>query len=142
MRIRATGTTFNGSPFQREQTLTASVYPGGDRPPDRPDEVREFLCKVLTCILRGKTLDGRIVERLHALGIDVRALAECVERICRESRPKEGGSKLRSVAEGISGKLALEESAIQLLAERVLRAMKWIVLLGFGGHLVRSAVGP
>ena len=66
MRIRAIGSTLYGTPFQREQTATAVVSIGGNQPPTGGDDpVREFLCKVLSCIFRGKVLDDRMIERLR-----------------------------------------------------------------------------
>lgn len=38
IRARAMGETFVGTAFQREQTLTATVYPGGNKPPHGRDE--------------------------------------------------------------------------------------------------------
>ena len=59
-RFVAKGITLRGNPFTREQTLTASVFPGGDIPTERPKdpvnpgklpELMERCCKHITRIL-------------------------------------------------------------------------------------------
>ena len=78
MRVRALGNTFRGTPFEREQTLTAAAYPGGDRPSQPGDGGRNFWCEVLECLLRNKVIDPQLLERLQAAGLDLKGLLECV----------------------------------------------------------------
>ncbi|HEX5327107.1 MAG TPA: hypothetical protein VFW75_10605, partial [Acetobacteraceae bacterium] len=87
MRVRALGSTFRGTPFEREQTLSAAVYPGGDRPSQPGDGGHDFWCEVLECLLCGKVIDPKLLERLQALGFDLKALIACLQRHCRE-RPR------------------------------------------------------
>ena len=52
VRVRASGLTFSGVPFSREQTLTAAVFADGDQfltttPPEQPSP--------LYCIIEGLT---------------------------------------------------------------------------------------
>ena len=39
---------------------------------------------VLECLLSGKVIDPELLERLQALGFDLKALIACLERHCRE----------------------------------------------------------
>lgn len=82
--IAAAGHSARGRPFTREQTRTAPVWRGGDRPfpSDRTDPNRppDGLCRVLACILRQKGL----VATLERAGVDVRALRRCLREVCRE----------------------------------------------------------
>jgi len=96
-RIRARGTTRSGEPFTREQTLTAGVWRGGDRPGDsgNPGQVivdylrdRDArLCEALSCILhRGGTIDAELEKRLREAGLDLEALRKCLGAFCKDSR--------------------------------------------------------
>jgi IgA Peptidase M64 len=80
IRARARGADFYGHAFEREQTLSAAVYPGGDRPPKTggPD-----WCGLLQCLLRSGFIDGKTRERLRALSINVDALIACLEEQCK-----------------------------------------------------------
>jgi Common central domain of tyrosinase/von Willebrand factor type A domain len=84
--LQAAGRTLRGRPFTREQTLTAAVWAGGDRPPPRtepgPPDGRRMLCELLGCLLRDKAL----VTRLEHLGVDVDRFEKCLRRVCRERR--------------------------------------------------------
>lgn len=92
-RIQAKGTTFHGMPFAREQTLTASVFPGGDRvvDPGVRELIRQLadrderLCQLLQCVFEGGAIDKALEKRLRALGFDTRALRECLKRYCEKS---------------------------------------------------------
>jgi hypothetical protein len=85
MRVRCIGNTFRGTPFQREQTLSAAVYPGGDRPPQTGgNNSVQFWCDVLHCLLSEKVLAGKLVEKLRVLGIDLNALVRCIGESCRK----------------------------------------------------------
>ncbi len=82
-RVRAKGETFYGMPFSREQTLTAAVYPGGDRPPKDPGG-DSSLCDLLECLLQGGVVNDEFLKRLEALGLNVKALLRCLEKRCRQ----------------------------------------------------------
>jgi hypothetical protein len=79
IRVRARGETFHASPFTREQTLTAAVYPGGDRPrePVEPDA----LCKLVDC-LRQRGIDDKLADRLADEGVDLHGLLDCLAARC------------------------------------------------------------
>jgi hypothetical protein len=91
IRVRATGTTFYGKPFQREQTLTAATALGGDRQPGPDaiitwlDERDRRLCRLLGCLLK----EG---GHMRELGIDREHLEKCLAEYCqRPARfPPEG----------------------------------------------------
>ncbi len=84
MRVRALGSTFRGTPFEREQTLSAAVYPGANNPSRPGDGGPAFWCEVLECWLSGKVIDPKLVERLQAFGFDLKALLACLERHCKD----------------------------------------------------------
>jgi hypothetical protein len=80
-RIRANGTTTRGEMFTREQTLSAGVWRGGDRPPSRGDEGR--LCDLIKCLFeRGGVIDAELEKRLRVLGIDIDRFRKCLSGFC------------------------------------------------------------
>jgi hypothetical protein len=104
-RVRAQGSTFYGTPFQREQTLTAAVYPGGGNvdgtggPRDdgtsdhHPGEASgdpsggsgQIWCQLLRCLANEEILSPRLVDALRKQGIDVRALIRCLDEACTKA---------------------------------------------------------
>jgi hypothetical protein len=91
LRVRASGVSAAGYPFQREQLLTAGVWRGGDQGADpRGDgavdwlhDWDERLCALLRCIV-GKGVIGADVERrLREDGVDVARLRRCLEAYCK-----------------------------------------------------------
>ncbi len=92
LRVRAIGTTFRGRPFQRETTLTAAVFAGGNRESaemggvdgERGDVVGAAVCRVLACILGRRVLTPRYRWYLKLIGINLDALEECVRRNCED----------------------------------------------------------
>ena len=76
-------------PFEREQTFTATVTPGGDHwsPQDPP---RDVLCELLDCLRRG-ALGPEFLKRLEGLGLNIEALLKCLDRKCRTY--SEGGKR-------------------------------------------------
>jgi len=80
LRARARGETFRGTPFEREQTLTAVVYPGGDRPRREPETSQ--LCQLIDCLLRKGMLDDKLLERLAAEGLNLEGLVHCLKAYC------------------------------------------------------------
>jgi hypothetical protein len=89
VRVRVQGTTLEGQTFQREQKLTAVVFPGGDQIPSQDGNDR--LCRLLSCLLNEKVLDREFAKSLEAKGINLRALKECVKMYCRETQSRLGG---------------------------------------------------
>jgi hypothetical protein len=81
-RVRARGETMKGTPFEREQTLTAIATPSGDR--WSPDDPRpDTFCEFLACVRRSGALDDNILKRLQAIGLDVTRLLRCLDEECR-----------------------------------------------------------
>ena len=89
VRVRAQGSTFEGQTFQREQRFTAVAFPGGDQPPQPPQDDR--LCQLLACLLSGRVIGEELLKELEARGLNLRALEECVKQYCRESADDLGG---------------------------------------------------
>lgn len=82
IRVRARGETMHGTPFEREQTLTAVAVPGGDRwNPDDPK--RDPICELLDCLQRTEVINDEFIRRLKELGIDLPSFLKCFERKCR-----------------------------------------------------------
>ncbi|TMQ17421.1 MAG: VWA domain-containing protein, partial [Deltaproteobacteria bacterium] len=102
-RVRATGTSSAGYAFQREQTVTAAVWQGGDRDADPQctgggpvvrwlEEHDRKLCQLLRCILgEGGALSHDCAKRLHAAGVDLERLRHCLEACCKPVKPGRDG---------------------------------------------------
>jgi Mg-chelatase subunit ChlD len=111
MRVRAVGSTFKGDAFEREQTLSAAVYPGGNRVEPPGGGSRQW-CEILQCLLSDPTL----AKQLERLGIDPRIIARCVAKHCGSTRaPSEG----RPAATAY-----LREDEIRTVVERVIRELQ------------------
>ncbi len=93
MRVRCIGSTFQGVAFQREQTLSAAVYAGGDTTTGGGTGTTtggagngtEFWCQMLECVLKGKVLDPELIARLKKAGVDIEGLLRCLGRPCSSS---------------------------------------------------------
>lgn len=80
LTLRASGGTFRGAAFTREQIATAAVWPGGDRPlPEPTTPGGTPWCDLLECLLD----DERLQERLKEQGIDPDHLRRCLEKVCK-----------------------------------------------------------
>jgi hypothetical protein len=79
-RVRAEGYFNSKDRFTREKTLTAATFYGdyNTTPQDGT------LCDLLHCLTSEKVLTRQAVERLHKLGVDLKALKKCVEERCLE----------------------------------------------------------
>lgn len=82
IRTRVRGADFHGTAFQREQTLTAAVYPGGDNPPKSGGV---DWCVLLECLLKSGMIDAKLREQLHSLGINIDAFIRCFEKQCKRT---------------------------------------------------------
>jgi hypothetical protein len=85
IRARATGSTFSGAPFQREQTLSAAVYLGANQPPKIGGTGREW-CDLLRCVVESQVIDRTLVERLRQAGLNLDSFLKCLDECCA---PKE-----------------------------------------------------
>jgi hypothetical protein len=83
IRARAQGETIYGSPFTREQTMTAVAVPGGGRTPVEP--LRDPIAELLCCLLKGGRMTGRLQELLTEFGIESEHLMRCLRRLCAEN---------------------------------------------------------
>jgi hypothetical protein len=86
-RVRAQGLTSSGSPFTREQTVTAGVY-CGDHNPVPGSGAEGPICQLIECFLSDTVLSPEGIRRLAEMGIDVKRLKECVAKACANA-PKE-----------------------------------------------------
>lgn len=104
VRVRAKGLTRLGHRFTREQTLTAQVWKGADRPgdlasnphpptgveagndgPDRHDPIQD-LCRLLWCLVGPDgALDDKLLERLARRGVDVERVWKCLDACVKKS---------------------------------------------------------
>ncbi|HEY3493974.1 MAG TPA: hypothetical protein VGK73_04780, partial [Polyangiaceae bacterium] len=74
--------------IQREQTLTAQVWYGGDRPvesqPAEGEDERQALRSLLCCLTSASgAVSPELWARLERAGIDVARLRRCLERFCK-----------------------------------------------------------
>ncbi|MCI0741169.1 MAG: tyrosinase family protein [Gemmataceae bacterium] len=85
VRFLANGVTLRGAPFTREQTASAAVWQGGDRPYEPPrDAGKADWCRFLECLLNGKNLSRELQERLKKEGINLDGIRECIRAYCRK----------------------------------------------------------
>lgn len=85
LRVRSFGSTFHGVTFQREQTLSAAVYSGGDNPGQggAGGGGSHCWCRTLSCLLQGRAFDHELLARLQKAGVNLEVLLKCVESGCR-----------------------------------------------------------
>lgn len=85
-RVMASGKTFRGTEFTREQIVTGAVWDGGDRPPPEQGEPPHGdgpgidLCCLLDCLL---DMEG-VQKLLKEYGIPPEDFKRCLERCCRD----------------------------------------------------------
>jgi len=85
VRVRASGVTMRGRPFQREQTLTASAIAGADAPSGGGGGGGgDCLCALVRCLLGTRGVHKVLAEK----GLDPKQLQKCIEACCR--KPIEG----------------------------------------------------
>lgn len=132
-RIRASGRSRAGYPFQREQTLTAAVWRGGERDADPNNvgggpvvrwlqEQDEKLCELIRCLLGGRSgITPELERRLREAGVDVERLRRCLAAYCRSSRTQDEDGVTRANiatlttlnAAGIDARLTPESAAVE-----------------------------
>lgn len=84
--IRAQGRTSGGSRFERQKTLTAGVWAGGDRPynpqtgSNGDSRSGAECCDWMSCMLEQAAQSKLLRARLEEFGIDVDALLKCMDR--------------------------------------------------------------
>jgi hypothetical protein len=82
----ATGVTFRGEPFTREQLLTGAVFPGGDQPlpTGSASGTESKLCCLLGCLLKEKCVKAFLERHL----LDPDQLQHCIEKCCDPKKAK------------------------------------------------------
>jgi hypothetical protein len=80
-RVQATGVTWRGLPFTREQEVTGAAFPGGNAPfpTSGPGDGAgaEAWCQLAECLL-----DGALAPLLRRENVDPQALLKCVRGWC------------------------------------------------------------
>jgi hypothetical protein len=75
VRVMASGLTFSGAPFTREQTLTAAVFVGGDQPlPTTPPKQPSPLC----CIIESLTETESVIRFLDQHGLNATEIRKAI----------------------------------------------------------------
>lgn len=119
-RVLATGKTFRGHRFTREQILTGAVWQGGDQPPpsskDDPRKCDERLCKLLTCLINEKVMGQYLAEK----GINLKALKECLKVFCEDpqSSPRDGAARTRPEITQVLAEPRVRRALLDLLKEK------------------------
>jgi hypothetical protein len=101
MRIRAAGSTLEGTPFTREQTLSAAILANADLPSGHQGRtgsaqgIDTFLCDLLQCLVSDKVIGGELRRELGAKGLDLAALQDCLAAFCRNTQAELEASATR-----------------------------------------------
>jgi hypothetical protein len=89
-RVLVNATTMRGREVSREHLLTGAVWQGGDTPPptdrDDPDDGKEQLCELLTCLLGRKVIEPELEKRLKEAGLNIDDLRRCLKQWCQPLR--------------------------------------------------------
>jgi hypothetical protein len=75
--VRASGQTFRGIQFTREELRSAATWVDRPSTPPTPDDPRRW-CKLILCLLE----DDRAGRALAERGVNVDGLRDCVKRFC------------------------------------------------------------
>ncbi len=78
VRIRARGETRSGQPFEREKTLSAVAFRGGDTGPSGGQQ--GDLERLIECLGGGRRISDERLSRLNDLGFDLEGLLDCLGR--------------------------------------------------------------
>jgi hypothetical protein len=97
IRLRARGRTRVGRPFTREQSLTATVWRGGDVVVDPSGDGSggdgghggDCLCSLLWCLLQNGFVDERLEKHLQGIGLDLDVARKCLEKCLRRAATAE-----------------------------------------------------
>jgi hypothetical protein len=116
-RVRAEGYCNSKDKFTREKTLTAAVYYGDyGTTPGKGDT----FCELLHCLTSDKVLSGRALQKLREIGIDLKALTDCLEAHCPEMPSERTGKPVEAAYE----KRAQAEPRINIKSERASQPVK------------------
>jgi hypothetical protein len=75
--VRASGETFRGIPFTREELRSAATWIDRPPTPTPTDDPRRW-CKLILCLLE----DDRAGNALKERGVNVDGVRDCVKRFC------------------------------------------------------------
>ena len=90
-RFVATGVTMRGTAFTREQLASAAVWKGGNEPYQPPRDAGEAdWCRLLECLLSGRTLSREWQERMKKEGLDLDGVRKCLKEYCGHGRRPRG----------------------------------------------------
>src|SRR5262249_49272498 len=83
--VQASGGTYRGAAFTREQILNAAVYHEIHNTPGKPDGgiTRADLCRLISCLLDRKNLTPAYEETLKKQGINLAGIRKCMEAFCK-----------------------------------------------------------
>jgi len=85
-RVMAQGLSLRGRSFTREQVRSASVWRGGNQPPQGPGEdgpsVREEICGLIRCLLNDRVVSWEMRKRMREKGVDLEAIIDCLKAWC------------------------------------------------------------
>ena len=88
IRVMASGKTFRGTQFTREQTVTGAVWTGGDTPPPSPGPsdsgkpASGDLCCLLNCLVESES-GQRLLKKFE---LDPKEVKRCLEHCCEPER--------------------------------------------------------
>lgn len=87
-RFLAKGVTLRGTPFTREQRVTAAVWTSGDDPYQPPRDAALDWCRLLNCLVEQANASRSFKDVLRKEGIDFDRLRRCVDAVCHKARPR------------------------------------------------------
>lgn len=150
VRVIATGSTLRDTPFTREQTLTAAVYPSADQnPPGTGTGIGGILCwlqgrdkrlcELLLCLLSEKVIGGQLRQDLLARGVNFTAFEACLRIYCGDTSPCDcqtpepgKGAKTTSSLSNIDVAQALQQPEVRrMLGEIVREVLAQPAVMGF-----------
>jgi hypothetical protein len=81
IRVRARGETMQGTPFERERTLTAVTIRGGDLWSPNDPKTND-LCELIICLKKSELVSSDLGRKLKDLGIDLHSFLKCLDGLC------------------------------------------------------------
>lgn len=86
--ISASGVTYKGVPFTREQILNRAVFYDIHHVPGQPTDgvSKSDLCRLISCLLDGHCLSPAFEESLKRQGINLGGIRRCIEMLCKKGQ--------------------------------------------------------
>jgi hypothetical protein len=114
-RVMASGTTWRGRKYTREQIATGGVWRGGDNPPptsgNDPDTHDQKWCELISCLFNSKIISDDVIKKWEANGINITNLRKCLARWCRGKIP--AGFKQNNLKNQLTAVASLADPAEQ-----------------------------